>query len=251
MRPRSTSYARLVTACAVLACSHPSINRSHPDSGAGGIAVGSGSGGSTPGGGGAGGGGAGGGGGSLTTGEGGAGGGATTGAGGDATTGAGGGATTGAGGGGASGGANMIINGDFSNGGSLWVVTNPDMGAGPSASGGYCVTVGSGQYPVLGWPSDVSMAASLRSGASYQISYAASSSGPGGVNLVVKVGQAVAPYQGDFMATDSLTSSPQSFSHTFQAPTDDPQAGVAFEMTGLGAGSTTTVCFDDVTLVAQ
>jgi hypothetical protein len=247
MGPRSTAYVRLLTACAVLACSHPSVNHGiRPDAGTSG-----GGGATTTGAGGAGGSattGAGG----AVTGDGGSGGDATTGAGGDATTGAGGaggGSTTGAGGSG-TGGANLIINGDFSNGGTLWSVSNPALASGPSNSGGYCVTIQPGQFPVLGWPSDASMAASLHAGASYQISYDASSSGPGGVSFIVKVGQAVQPYATDFMSTDTLTSSMQTYSHTFQAAVDDPQAGVALEMTGVGADNT-TVCFDNVTLVAQ
>jgi hypothetical protein len=107
-----------------------------------------------------------------------------------------------------------------------------------------------GQFPVLGWPSDVSMAASLVGGRTYQFSYAASSSGPLGLTLIAKVGQAVQPYNTDFATPDTVGSTPQPFFHTFVAPTDDPQAGIAFEMTGVGSG-TTSVCFDDVKLVAQ
>jgi hypothetical protein len=188
----------------------------------------------------------------VGTGAGGSGGDQSTGAGGsggDQTTGAGG---TSGGGAGGSPGANLITNGDFSDSTSpgtavMWLVSqgSPSTTVG---NGQFCMMVGPGQFPVLGWPADATSAAQLSVGTTYVFSYSASAS-TSLQQFVVKVGQAVQPYAADFTATDTLTPSSQRFSHSFVPAMPDATAGVAFEVTAGGQAS--NVCISNVTLVAQ
>ena len=59
---------------------------------------------------------------------------------------------------------------------------------------------------------------------------------------------AVPPYTGtDFsVSTDMLTSSLQTFTHTFTASPGDPTAGIAFNI--VGGTQAATVCFDNVSV---
>ena len=63
-----------------------------------------------------------------------------------------------------------------------------------------------------------------------------------------KVGLAVPPYTADFEGNNSLNSSLQTFTHTFTSPNNDVNTGLAFTFSNAG---TSTVCIDNVTLVAN
>jgi hypothetical protein len=205
----------------------------------------------TPGNGGAGGGGTGGGG----AGPGGAGGGAGTGGASGGHTGTGG--TSGSGGaggtGGVSNGTNLIVNGDFSNGLAGWGVTVQagSLGSQTISDGQLCMGLGVYTTVTLGFPSDISGAFALTSGANYQISYQASTTVSTG-QFEVKVGSDVPPYtQTDFLTdSDVPGSSPLTFTHLFTSATSDPQAGLAFNIVS-GTASSTTVCVSHVSLVAS
>jgi hypothetical protein len=76
----------------------------------------------------------------------------------------------------------------------------------------------------------------------YKLTFQAS--GAGAVHI--KVGMAVSPYNADYEGNSSVTSSLQTFTHTFTA--NDSNAGIAF--TFMNAG-TSTVCLDDIELVSN
>ena len=117
-------------------------------------------------------------------------------------------------------------------------------------NGQYCATIGGGTV-LIGW-GNASMAAHLMSGASYKVSYQASSSNGSGTSLEIHIGQAVSPYNSDISSPitgDSLQSSPMTFSHTFMSTATDSTAGIAFLFTANGGN--TTVCVDNLTVTAN
>lgn len=141
---------------------------------------------------------------------------------------------------GSGGGTNLITNGDFSNGDTNW---NHD-----GASASHTVTDGvwCGQFLIhsvriiAGWPDDSSQALSLSG--EYTFSFKMSLSGS--ATILAKIGRAVSPYTTDFqiMVTPGETLT----TFTYTVPINDPQAGVAFDITG--NSPPTTVCIDDVVL---
>jgi hypothetical protein len=145
--------------------------------------------------------------------------------------------------------ANVVTNGDFSQGATNWSIV---AGNGTfTASGGKgCVAVDAtqlNQTVTLGWPEPPgSPGAVLLPGDSYTFSYsAASTTAP--VSLDAKVGQTTSPYTADFeTASDPVTTTAGPFSHTFTASTGDPSAGIAFAFM---ATAPETVCFQNVSLV--
>jgi hypothetical protein len=161
--------------------------------------------------------------------------------------------SAGAGGaGGVSPGANIITNGDFSNGLIGWGLTT-DTGtlAGQMISNGQlCMTLGTYTTVTLGFPGDLSGAFALTGGVSYQISYQASTTVSVG-KLEVKLGSDLPPYtQTEFLTdADVPGSAPLTFTHQFSVATTDPQAGLAFNIVS-GPSISTTVCVANVSLVA-
>jgi len=83
----------------------------------------------------------------------------------------------------------------------------------------------------------------LMGGTPYRISYQAS--GAGTVHL--KVGQAASPFNAIHESDHGISSSPQTFTDNF-TPTASNNAGLAFYFMNAG---TSTVCIDNVTLVAN
>jgi hypothetical protein len=171
----------------------------------------------------------------------------------DDTTGAGGEGTAGAGGsGGDSGGAgpvgNLVENGDFGDGDTLWTF-EPARASYSISNGALCVDIGAGESVSLGWPSNMSQAFALSSGQSYTFSYVASSSGPLGVSVTSKIGHAAPPYTTHFEQGVSVESTPQSYSHPFTVVEADDGAGLVFSISGAQGEGTTTVCFDDVSVL--
>ena len=137
-------------------------------------------------------------------------------------------------------GTNLITNGDFSNGDTNW---NHD-----GASASHTVTDGvwCGQFLIhsvriiAGWPDDTSQALSLSG--EYTFSFKMSLSGS--ATILAKIGRAVSPYTTDFQIMVAPGETLTTFSYT--VPINDPQAGVAFDITG--NSPPTTVCIDDVVL---
>jgi hypothetical protein len=168
-----------------------------------------------------------------------------TGSGGEATGGTGG---VGAASGGAGPGENLVENGDFDDGETLWTF-EPAPASYSISNGALCVSIGAGESVSLGWPSNTSHAFALSAGQSYTFSYVASSSGPLGVSVTSKIGHALPPYTTHFEQGTSVSSTPQSYSHAFDVVNADAGAGLVFSMTGAEGEGTTTVCFDDVSVL--
>jgi hypothetical protein len=161
--------------------------------------------------------------------------------------------TSGSGGsGGGSPGANIITNGDFSNGLAGWgLATDAGTLAGQMITNGQlCMTLGTYTTVTLGFPSDLSGAFALTGGVNYQISYQASTTVSVG-KLEVKLGSDLPPYtQTEFLTdADVPGSAPLTFTHQFSVATTDPQAGLAFNIVS-GPSISTTVCVSNVSLVA-
>jgi hypothetical protein len=147
--------------------------------------------------------------------------------------------TGGGGAGGTGAGTNLITNGDLSSGATNW---HTEMGTGNVNNGAYCVT--NPGAALVGWSSTAGMPLILSGGTSYRLSFQASGMG----TVHTKVGLAVSPYTADFEGNDNVGSSLQTFTHTFMPTSTDSNAGIAF--TFMNAG-TSTVCIDNVTLVAD
>jgi len=145
--------------------------------------------------------------------------------------------TTGAGGSGS--GTNLIANGDLSSGATNW---HTEGGTGNVNNGAYCVGSPS-SATLVGWDAPAGMPLMLMSGTPYRISYQAS--GAGTVHL--KVGQAASPFNAIHESDHGISSSPQTFTDNF-TPTASNNAGLAFYFMNAG---TSTVCIDNVTLVAN
>jgi len=185
----------------------------------------------------------------VTTGAGGSGGGGgDDGGGGVTTTGSGGsGEGQGGGGGGTTPGSNLVTNGDFSNGEMFWnVIINNGGNADHSVQGGaLCVTVSMNQSVTLGWAADAGSPLQLQSGSMYQLSYRAQASTMLGT-FTAKVGHAVPDYATDFQMDEQVGNGFSTFTHTFTTDHADDQTGIAFILQG--AGQSSMVCVDDVTL---
>jgi hypothetical protein len=149
-------------------------------------------------------------------------------------------------------GANLLTNGDFSNGDADWSSDVASLSHSTS-TGAYCVTVPSGQVVNIGWPNPPAPPLSLPAASRYALSYQASSSGPLAVTVSAKVGLSISPYTADFQgATNTPGASMQSYAATFSLGSADTMAGVALTVTAsLASGQTSNVCFDNVSLIAQ
>jgi hypothetical protein len=159
--------------------------------------------------------------------------------------------TGGAGGTGPSG--NLITNGDFSLGDTLWQVqVYTPSGSVTSAvvNGAMCITLNpamGGASMTLGWPSDTSFNIPIIAGSLHYFGYRVSSTVPssaGGLSFNAKAGAG----QNFSISTDALTTTAQLFQHNFTATYGEAATGVAFNISYGGAG-TATVCVDDVVLM--
>jgi hypothetical protein len=168
----------------------------------------------------------------------------TPGAGGDASAGA-------PGAGGESGAApseNLVENGDFESDEEYWTL-EPPKATRTISDGALCITVGTGESVLLGWPREGSQAFELSAGHGYTFSYVAWSSGPLAISLSSKIGHAVPPYTTHFVTSVELESEPSTHSHDFHVAVSDDAAGLAFSITGAQGKGSATVCFDDVSVV--
>jgi hypothetical protein len=162
---------------------------------------------------------------------------------------------TGTGGAGA---PNLITNGDFSNGATDW--TFQLMGSGSATAthgvmnGQYCVTVGTNQNLIVGWPDtgNGGNTLNLPPNTAYVFSYTASSTTTSVfTDMDAKVGQDATPYTADFeIKTDAVGTGPTPFTHTFTTSSaGDTIGGVGFFINGPTTGTaTSTVCIDNVSL---
>jgi hypothetical protein len=142
----------------------------------------------------------------------------------------------------------LIANGDFSDAETLWTI-EPAQANRSFADGALCLTIQAGESLSLGWPSDTSRAFELSGGQSYTFSYRASSTGPLTVSATAKLGHAVSPYTPHFEQPISIGSTLKGDSHEIDVENDDDGAGVLFSITGAQGEGTTTVCFDDVSVL--
>jgi hypothetical protein len=88
----------------------------------------------------------------------------------------------------------------------------------------------------------------LTSGTAYTFSYKAMATQA--VSVDAKIGESNAPYTADFESmSDAVTTSAQTFAHTFTPSQSDTSAGVAFAFTAGSAAN--QVCFQSVSLHAN
>jgi hypothetical protein len=142
-------------------------------------------------------------------------------------------------------GPNLIENGNFAEGGTLWsVVTGQGMIV-DGGTGELCVWSPAAQMTTLGWgPPGVA----LFSANSYQFSYVAMATQEP-VIVDAKVGHSSAPFGADFDSpNDGVTISWQPFVHTFSPPGNDSSAGLSFAFTSAVAQE---VCFQNVILATK
>jgi hypothetical protein len=153
-------------------------------------------------------------------------------------------------------GDNLVLNGDFSQGGTYWGISSGTGGIDAGTNAGtsqLCVTVGMGSGTVyLGWPQPSSMVGmSLASGTMYTFSYKAQTA-QGNLTIEAKVANSMG--SSNYMPVDSdstmdmVTGSLQTFTHTFTPTSNDASAGVVFIFSSQSAD---TVCFESVSVVAQ
>jgi hypothetical protein len=184
------------------------------------------------------------------TGGGGVGGAAGSGTGGSETGGAAGGGT------GGSGGApnrNMVVNGDFAAGETLWKFEPYPTTltyAHAISSDALCVTVTGTGSLVIGYPVDTAYVMTLQAGARYTLSYRAILSTTYPASIEAKLGHSVEPYTAYIDSTDSIGTSWTTYSHTMTTPmvAADLSVGVAL-IVQTSYASPTTVCIDDVSVM--
>jgi hypothetical protein len=143
-------------------------------------------------------------------------------------------------------GTNLVTNGDFSQGTTLWGIVNGSAMI-AAANNELCVTVAANMGVTLGWPENsTDPPLMLPMSASYTFSYKARAS-MASVTVDAKVGHSVSPYTADFeTANDGVTTSLQPFTHPFTATAGDTSTGIAFAFTSTVAQQ---VCFQSVSLV--
>ncbi|RKN39726.1 carbohydrate binding domain-containing protein [Streptomyces hoynatensis] len=84
----------------------------------------------------------------------------------------------------------------------------------------------------------------LTAGETYAFTYTASATVP--VTITTHVQEAAEPYAAQYTSQDDLTATPETFTGTFTAETDDPAAQVVFQIGG--SAEPYTFCLDDVSL---
>jgi hypothetical protein len=151
------------------------------------------------------------------------------------------------------GGSNLVTNGDFSNGETLWHV-EPHSGTETHGvmNGAYCITLTQTASVTMGWltASDLASAFPIVDGASYTFSYQASVTGSP-VTFVAVIGPAPTTsgnFAGFTSPNESLTGTLQTLSHTFQAAGAQASSGLAFNITA-SAAAQSVVCVDNVSVV--
>jgi hypothetical protein len=157
---------------------------------------------------------------------------------------------SGAGGSGAHGGnggqgANLITNGDFSQGDSNWQLTYHNAsGALLSTSREFCIQPSDYALSItLGWPKAPAAGITLVPGATYTFSYSAKSIFA--LTITAKIGEVTTPYTAALAADDIVDSSMPTFVHRFTAPSSLRAIGVAFDANISGDNF---LCIYDVSL---
>ena len=156
--------------------------------------------------------------------------------------------------GGGSSGSNLIVNGDFSQNDTNWGVPNGTPTSKGVQNGQYCITLNNGSGQVLfGW-GGTSVSANLAANVNYTLSFQASATSAlsgfdthVGSAVPVPAGSSTYPLDKD-LGNDNLQSGLMTFTHMFTLTSADPQAGLAFLFS---AGSSSTVCIDNVSLTAN
>ncbi|HTV25525.1 MAG TPA: hypothetical protein VMG12_42810 [Polyangiaceae bacterium] len=154
---------------------------------------------------------------------------------------------------------NLISNGDFSHGDTMWSVRNwQGYGAASIAAyyavraGALCTSLERNQQVLGGWPWDDRRLSpssfELERGKRYRLSLRAWSSGPESVDLVVKVGHQKEPYTPALVAQVPVRSEPELFDIDFVAERRDNLAGLTFIAGGPEHSPQSELCIDDVSL---
>jgi hypothetical protein len=151
-------------------------------------------------------------------------------------------------------GANLITNGDFSQGTTMWGIVSGTAGTLMASANELCVPL-TGGSPQLGWPEPSgTQGPALTGEASYTLSYAVRAASAN-ATVDVKVGHSVSPYDTDFdtantaSMTDAVTTTLKTYTHTFTVPeAGDTSAGLAFT---INSATNQNVCFQAVSLVAN
>jgi hypothetical protein len=147
------------------------------------------------------------------------------------------------------GGSNLIVNGDFADGGTYWTITLATTGVVYGTLGSsYCVSLPTYGQATLGWPDSLyaSMAIPLVAGYGYTFSYTVSTTSSL-YGFTAKVGHVVTPYTAAYSTSlDYPGGNDTQFTHSFTSTYGDTGAGVAFT---INATAATTVCFSNVSLV--
>jgi hypothetical protein len=140
---------------------------------------------------------------------------------------------------------NMISsNGSFDSELNDWVA-NPDIGdiTADGSNSRACLTTGSSGQFTLAWPSDFSLAFTIKPGVNYRLSYRAVSTL--GIEISVQIRQPQSPYTFYVNERETLTQTWAAHSHTFSLSSGGSNRGIAL----IGSMSSTgTTCFDDVVL---
>jgi CubicO group peptidase (beta-lactamase class C family) len=156
-------------------------------------------------------------------------------------------------------GPNLVDNGDFSQGDTLWTTLLwPPVGpwqAIPSRveNGALCASVKGGQSTILSWqaPPDATKTIELREGQPYRLSLRASTTGPLAVRVVAKVGHREPPFKPAVQAPIPVEAAPHLFAIDFEPDHADTKAGIAFIVSAPRGEAQNEVCIDDVALVAS
>jgi hypothetical protein len=139
-------------------------------------------------------------------------------------------------------GTNLITNGDFSSGSTDWHV---EGGGNLEVMNGQLCVSGWGTASLLGWASG-GAPVMLSQGVQYRLSYQASASA-GSAMMHIKVGLADPPYTSDYETDVTLSSTLQSFMHTFTPAQNDARNGIAFTFSG--TTNNNRICLDNVSIV--
>ncbi len=151
--------------------------------------------------------------------------------------------------GGACGMFNLITNGDFSAGTTNWQLSTYSGATIAMSGDSLCLYMTSYGYGTLGW-GGLTLSTPLAAGTSYTFSYTAVVTTGSLYTFTAKVGHAVASYNPDFTTSADLPSTTsQVFTHTWTQSLADTGAGIGFTVSA--NTSTATVCFQNVTLLAN
>lgn len=137
--------------------------------------------------------------------------------------------------------ANLLQNGDFSNGAAYWWTNGNDIST-DTSSGAFCLTINSDEAN----PWDIQLGQSgiaLQDGVTYRVTFTARADS--NRDIAFKAGQSVSPYGNYFYETTAISTSDSEIATTFTKTGDDDSAQFEFH---LGARGTGEICIDNVVI---